>query len=201
MRVYNPDTRSVQATFLGPTFGGPITQIVMFRAAASEGHFLAYSTAERVVGLLSWPLTGDPAETMGLIAHPGSVTGVAISYDGRKLMTIGESVCGGGGLWLCSSNCPGVLGLLECSFMAPQVLAATGAKVSVLKSHLVHRDRTQPAGFAVVAMAPPATWLLQQHAPATLFPFPAFRHGRLPQHVGYQHGSAGVGRGSIRRPA
>ncbi|KAG2448277.1 hypothetical protein HYH02_006861 [Chlamydomonas schloesseri] len=91
IRVFNPDRPAVEATFLGPTFGGPISQLVMFKSpsAASDGAFLAYRTAERVVGLIAWPLDGDPARTMGLIAHPGEVRSIAISYDGRKLLTAG----------------------------------------------------------------------------------------------------------------
>ncbi|GFR40429.1 hypothetical protein Agub_g1003 [Astrephomene gubernaculifera] len=89
IRVFNPDRPAVEATFLGPTFGGPIAQLVMFKSHASDSAFLAYRTAERVVGLIAWPLDGDPARTMGLIAHPGEVRAITISYDGRKLLTVG----------------------------------------------------------------------------------------------------------------
>ncbi|GIL72955.1 hypothetical protein Vretimale_4604 [Volvox reticuliferus] len=89
IRVFNPDRPAVEATFLGPTFGGPIAQLVMFKSPASDSAFLAYRTAERVVGLIAWPLDGDPARTMGLIAHPGEVRAITISYDGRKLLTVG----------------------------------------------------------------------------------------------------------------
>ncbi len=109
IRVFNPDKPGVEATFLGPTFGGPITQLVMFKSSALTAHgglaveaeaeaaaFLAYRTAERVVGLIAWPLDGDPQRTMGLIAHPGELRGIAISYDGRKLLTAGEEGIQGG---------------------------------------------------------------------------------------------------------
>ncbi|EFJ51972.1 hypothetical protein VOLCADRAFT_103176 [Volvox carteri f. nagariensis] len=89
IRVFNPDRPAVEATFLGPTFGGPISQLVMFKSPASDSAFLAYRTAEKVVGLIAWPLDGDPARTMGLIAHPGEVRAITISYDGRKLLTVG----------------------------------------------------------------------------------------------------------------
>jgi hypothetical protein len=54
------------------------------------GAWLAYSTAEQVVGLIVWPLDGDPQHSMGVIAHPGEVRGLALSFDGRKLVTLGE---------------------------------------------------------------------------------------------------------------
>lgn len=90
MRLYNPDAKSNSATFLGPTFGGPINHLIAFCSSAAAESFLAYSTSERVIGLLAWPMDGDPAKTMGLIAHPGAVRAIAISYDGRKLLTAGE---------------------------------------------------------------------------------------------------------------
>jgi hypothetical protein len=52
--------------------------------------WLAYSTAERVVGLIKWPLDCDPQSSMGLIAHPGQIRGLVLSFDGRKLITLGE---------------------------------------------------------------------------------------------------------------
>ena len=87
VRMFDADKRLQVATFLGPTFGGPVSKLVMFKSATSEAAFLAYTTSERVVGLMAWPMDGDPAKTMGLIAHPGSITSMAVSYDGRKLLT------------------------------------------------------------------------------------------------------------------
>lgn len=89
LSVYNPDAQALEAVYLGPTFGGPISQLLTFRSTSSTCNFLAYATSERVVGLIAWPLAGDPAQTMGLIAHPGDVQSLAISYDGRKLLTAG----------------------------------------------------------------------------------------------------------------
>jgi hypothetical protein len=51
--------------------------------------WLAYSTAQRVVGLTSWPLECDPARSIGLIAHPGAIRSLVLSYDGRQLVTLG----------------------------------------------------------------------------------------------------------------
>lgn len=90
IKMYNPDKQNLSAVFLGPTFGGPISQLIMFKSTTSDGAFLAYATEERVVGLLAWPMDGDPAKTMGLIAHPGNIGTIAISYDGRKLITTGD---------------------------------------------------------------------------------------------------------------
>lgn len=42
------------------------------------------------MGLIKWPLDCEPRSSMGLIAHPGPVKGLVLSYDGRKLITLGE---------------------------------------------------------------------------------------------------------------
>lgn len=81
--MYNPDSQAQVATFVGPTFAGPIKRLIMFNSATEEEAFLAYATSERVVGLMAWPMDGDPAKTMGLIAHPGAISAMSISYDGR----------------------------------------------------------------------------------------------------------------------
>jgi len=62
----------------------------LHRSPSSESAYLAYATAERVVGLVGWPMDGDPSKSLGLIAHPGEVSSLAISYDGRRLVTSGE---------------------------------------------------------------------------------------------------------------
>ncbi|KAG1654648.1 hypothetical protein FOA52_010276 [Chlamydomonas sp. UWO 241] len=90
VRLFNPDAAAPVATFLGPTFAGPIAKVTMFKSASNTDAFLAYATKERVVGLLAWPMDGDPSKTMGLIAHPGAVSAMAVSYDGRKLLTAGD---------------------------------------------------------------------------------------------------------------
>lgn len=61
----------------------------MHRAPGSDDAFLAYATASRIVGLSAWPVDGDPAHNVGLIAHPGAVLSTAVSYNGRKLVTLG----------------------------------------------------------------------------------------------------------------
>lgn len=92
VRVHNPDECCACATYVGPTYGGIIQSLKPFKAATTSGSWLAYCTPDRVVGLMSWPLDGDPSRSMGLIAHPGAVCGMAVSFDGRKLITAGDHV-------------------------------------------------------------------------------------------------------------
>lgn len=51
--------------------------------------FVVYATAEKVVGLAKMPFDGNPAKTMGLIAHPGGVSAIAVSGDAELLATAG----------------------------------------------------------------------------------------------------------------
>ena len=63
---------------LSPTFGGPLNRVVPLRPKSrgdeDEGPVcMAYSTADRVIGLVMLPLDGNPNGGMGLIAHPQEV--------------------------------------------------------------------------------------------------------------------------------
>lgn len=51
--------------------------------------YVAYATAEKVVGVMKLPLDGNPHRSMGLIAHPGEVSMIAASHDGRYLVSAG----------------------------------------------------------------------------------------------------------------
>ena len=74
---------------LGPTYGGPLEKLIMFQpSGVADSLYLAYSTRDKVIGLSALPLDGDPNKAMGLIAHPGQVTGLAVTYDGRRILTV-----------------------------------------------------------------------------------------------------------------
>lgn len=88
-RTYDSATQTCKKTVLGPTYGGPLKNLNVFQTAGRDDHFLAYATPEKVIGLSLLPLDGDPSKAMGLIAHPGEITGMAVSYDGRRILTVG----------------------------------------------------------------------------------------------------------------
>lgn len=87
--MFDADHKILSGTYLGPTYAGPISSMVMFRSAASKEHHMAYATKERIVGLVAMPLDGNPEKSMGLIAHPGPIAAMDVSYDGRKMLTAG----------------------------------------------------------------------------------------------------------------
>lgn len=111
MQVYLSNwSRQCVKTVLAPTFGGPVTRmaVVPVRPAGADAdnaaqevteeeagdvasHCLIYTTAEKVIGLVRLPLRGNPLCSLGLLAHPGSITSMVTSYDGRFAFTAGGS--------------------------------------------------------------------------------------------------------------
>lgn len=91
LRTVDVNTLTCVRTVLGPTYGGPLSVMTPFDGGAR----LAYATPEKVVGLASLPLDGDPGRAMGLIAHPGEVASTAVSFDGSAMFTVGGGRRGG----------------------------------------------------------------------------------------------------------
>jgi len=78
---------------LGPTYGGPITKLLVVNPenidSEFEDKYLAYQTENKIVGIIKLPIDGNPDKTMGLIAHPGNIASIACSGDGKFLFTCG----------------------------------------------------------------------------------------------------------------
>lgn len=105
MMQWNADNKSCRRTTLGPTFGQPINKLLPLvkptprdpdtDAADTVPHerlgYMAYSTGEKVVGLCKLPLNGNPNKAMGLIAHPGPISCIAVCHDAQTLVTAGGS--------------------------------------------------------------------------------------------------------------
>ena len=85
-------------TVLGQTFGGPLNRLVPIPgggnsdagANGADGNsggggsgYVAYATSNKVIGVMQLPLDGNPNKMMGLVAHPGEISGLAVSFDGR----------------------------------------------------------------------------------------------------------------------
>lgn len=82
-------------TVLAPTYGGTINKIFILPERQGENivpsQYLVYGTYEKVVGLVKLPLDGHPNKSMALIAHPGEISCVCSSFDGKYLLTAGGS--------------------------------------------------------------------------------------------------------------
>lgn len=89
----NSDSKLCRKTTLAPSFGGVINGLHPIPLGSPElsGRYYAFSTSERIVGLGCLPLTGDPNESMGMVAHPRRISCMAVSKDGKYLFTGGGS--------------------------------------------------------------------------------------------------------------
>jgi len=89
------DDMAVKKTTLGPTYGGALTKMLMLPNELGDAttllptRHMAYATHEKVIGIAKLPFDGNPNKAMGLIAHPGELTGLAVSWDGKWLLTAG----------------------------------------------------------------------------------------------------------------
>jgi len=78
-------------TVLSPTFGGPVNRMLHVPAFdGSQGNCMVYSTHDKVIGLVQFPLDGNPNKSMAVIAHAGEVSSMAVSFDGRYIITCGR---------------------------------------------------------------------------------------------------------------
>jgi len=94
LRVVAPGPKSIQRTVIGPTYGGPLTRMLLLpegdEGASSSGvRHVAYATHDKVIGLMQMPMDGNPSRVMGLISHPGEVSDLAVSWDGKHVITAG----------------------------------------------------------------------------------------------------------------
>ena len=94
----NATNKTCRKTILGPTYGGPLRQLVQMpqNTNAEEGanqgvQYVAYATANKVAGLIRLPLDGNPSRAMGLVAHPANIGNIDFSYDGKYLITSGTT--------------------------------------------------------------------------------------------------------------
>lgn len=87
LRLWNGTTMTCRLTTLAPSFGG---DIIHMQFIEQERSCVVYSTDSCILGLVLYPLTGNPNESMGMIAHPTQISRIAMSKDeSRVLVTSG----------------------------------------------------------------------------------------------------------------
>tara|TARA_B100000482_G_scaffold192413_1_gene180505 strand:- start:2702 stop:5512 length:2811 start_codon:yes stop_codon:yes gene_type:complete len=89
LRQWNADNKLCRRTSLSPTFGGPASGLEALGKSEGQSDFLAYSAESKVVGIIKLPLDGNPNKSMGIIAHPGNLSGIAATSCGQQLFTAG----------------------------------------------------------------------------------------------------------------
>lgn len=89
------------ATFLGPTYGGPINKMLYLKRNEEDQHkYVAYATEKKIAGVIRLPMDGNPNKTMGLIAHPNSISSMTATSDGKYLFTSGADDIGIINMWI-----------------------------------------------------------------------------------------------------
>ncbi|KAJ3216900.1 hypothetical protein HDU67_008807 [Dinochytrium kinnereticum] len=89
LKLHNANTQLCRRTVLGPTYGGLLTNLKIVPETEGPPKFVAYATRDKVVGIIKLPLDGNPHRSMGLIAHPCSISNITTTYDGSYLLTAG----------------------------------------------------------------------------------------------------------------
>ena len=87
-KEFNVDSKQCRKTTIAPTYGGPANKMLPIATNGEISHY-AYSTASKVIGIGCLPVTGNPAEVTGLVAHPLEITSIAASFDGQFLFSAG----------------------------------------------------------------------------------------------------------------
>ncbi|CAE7641666.1 CFAP251 [Symbiodinium microadriaticum] len=90
-KEFNADSKQCRRTTLAPTFGSPPNKIIVLPPTEMCSNRYVYSTAERIVGIGCVPLTGNPTEVLGIVAHPGRISCICVSHDGKFMFSGGGS--------------------------------------------------------------------------------------------------------------
>jgi len=89
LKYLNANNKTCRKTALGPLFGGALTRMMLIEQEGITGQYVAYATNDRVIGLAKLPLDGNPHKNMGLVAHPGAISDIAISPGGNSVLSAG----------------------------------------------------------------------------------------------------------------
>eukprot|EP00736_Rhodelphis_marinus_P007045 Rmarinus@m.17323 len=101
-KTFSSTSKMCRRTVMAPTFSGPLTQLRLVPHQPDEGGpallssnatYMAYATRDKVVGLVRFPLEGNPNMCMGLIAHAKEVSDMVVAFDGEYMITAGGNDC------------------------------------------------------------------------------------------------------------
>ncbi|CAL8344525.1 unnamed protein product [Lota lota] len=91
MKLLNSTTNMCRKTLLGPTYESPVQKMIVL-PVSNDTYYLAFITKDKV-GLQILPLDGNPYKSLAVICHPGGVSQLACSFDGRFVFTSGGADC------------------------------------------------------------------------------------------------------------
>jgi cilia- and flagella-associated protein 251 len=91
IKEFNAESKQCRKTCLAPRYGSVVDRILLLPKSHSEQGKAAYvfGTSSRIVGMGLLPIDGDPTKLLGIVAHPGEISAMAVSNDGRFVFTAG----------------------------------------------------------------------------------------------------------------
>ncbi|KAH0786217.1 wd repeat-containing protein 66-like protein [Histomonas meleagridis] len=84
LRLWNGATMICSSTTLAPSFGGDLIHMIFVDNSKQKS--IIYSTDSCILGIVLYPLTGNPNESMGLIAHPLNIENILMSRDQSRVL-------------------------------------------------------------------------------------------------------------------
>ncbi|MCQ2819021.1 MAG: hypothetical protein MJ252_17295 [archaeon] len=89
LRILNvAEKPSIVKTSLGPCFGGPLVNMKNLKKEKDK-RLIAFTTKEKIMGLMLLPLDGNPYRYMGVIAHPGIIKEMKPAVNSNYIFTTG----------------------------------------------------------------------------------------------------------------
>ena len=90
LRIVNfADKPEIVKTALGPCFGAPIANMKNLLGKEKDKRLIAFTTQEKIMGLMLLPLDGNPYRYMGVIAHPGIIKEMKPAANSNYIFTTG----------------------------------------------------------------------------------------------------------------
>ena len=78
-------------TVLGPSFGGCVKNLKILNPnrTGQKHKYLAYSTMDKIIGIIKLPLDGNPNNYIGLISTSGQISHMSVSNNGKYIAIAG----------------------------------------------------------------------------------------------------------------
>ncbi|OUM66001.1 hypothetical protein PIROE2DRAFT_69009 [Piromyces sp. E2] len=69
LKLFNSNTFLCRKTVMSPNYGSPINKMCILPIQNIHQKYLAYSTQNSIIGVLKLPLSGNPYDNLGVMAH------------------------------------------------------------------------------------------------------------------------------------
>jgi len=87
LKLFNCNTFLCRKTVMSPNYGSPINKMCILPIQNTHNRYLAYSVENSIIGILKLPLSGNPYDNLGVMAHSGEIVGLCCSKDGHYVFS------------------------------------------------------------------------------------------------------------------